>query len=71
MIVCIAGLNRDTIQFSHRAAGAAFRPGVSISRSGAYHYLRLSAVLKNVLLFQFSRSINWHGPCIMKKHQAY
>jgi len=39
----VSELNWDTIQFTYRAAGAACRPGVSISRSGACNYLCLSA----------------------------
>jgi|APFre7841882724_1041349.scaffolds.fasta_scaffold215539_2 hypothetical protein len=39
----VSELNRDTIQFTYRAAGAACRPGVRISHSGACNYLFLSA----------------------------
>jgi hypothetical protein len=39
----VSELNRDTIQFTYRATGAACRPDVRISRSGACNYLCLSA----------------------------
>jgi hypothetical protein len=39
----VSELNRDTIQFTYRAAGAACRPGVSIPHSRARNYLCLSA----------------------------
>jgi hypothetical protein len=70
----IVGLNRDTIQSRHRAAGAACRPGVSIYHSGAGLYLRLPADIcgsKECLFSNFSRSINWHGLCTIEKYQAY
>jgi hypothetical protein len=46
--------NRDTIPFRHPAAGAACRPGVSISYGGAFHYLCLSAFICGEKILFFS-----------------